>query len=421
LKRAVAPGALLVLGGLAALHPGLRFVDMIPFSVRAEALLRGERLVDGLYPVGYPALLLVGRAVTGDVLVAGKVLSVLAGAGLVAGVARWLGWQAAVWLLAQTAVLLWGATEGTDLLAAALMIGAVALAPRTPWAGVLAGAACLVRYTGIAALPAVLLLSPRRGLTFAAFVAATAPHWAVALATGVSPLPSQDLNASIGAGYATRLWSTDTLARWPVGAWRAATAAFVDLPTWLGLVGLGFGLWRRDARAVGLATLALVHLLLIGLGFANPRLVLPATLAVALGAAWIPGRWSLLPAAAVSAALAWGPATASEPSASSADLAADATVDLEGPIVATSPWFHQRRAGWLVPAVQLATLVPEPGRLSPASLADLARVQGFRHVALEIVRTHRSAPGLDPLLRDPPPAGWRLVAQPTGWRVLAPP
>ena len=407
-----------LLAGLAALHPGLRFVDMISFSTRAEALQHGARLVDGLYPVGYPALLLVVRWVVGDVLIAGKLLSVLAGAGLVAGATRWLGWRAGVWLAAQAGVLIWGATEGTDLLAASCMLAAVALAPRSPVAGVLLGLACLTRYTAVAALPILLLLTPDRGRFLLALVATTSPHWALALVTGVSPLPTQDLNASIGAGHASTLWSWDTLQRWPIGVARAAQAAFVDVPTWLGLLGLGVGLWQRDRRALGLAGLAAGVLLLIGLGFANPRLVLPATLAIAAGAIWIPGRWTLVPAAAVAAALAYTPATDADPSAELVADAVTATASLEGPLLANSPWFHQRQDGWLVPGVQLTTLVRDPGTLTPSGLAELARAQGFRYIVLDLVRTRRSFPLLAPLLAVPVPDGWELVDKPRGWRIL---
>jgi len=411
-----------ILGLLAARWPEVRFVDVIGFSARAEALLRGERLVDGLYPVGYPAVLALGRALTGDVLLAAKLLAVLSGVALVAGVGLRLGLAAAAWTAAQTAVVIWGATEGTDLPAAVLSLAALGAASRPALAGALLGAACLVRYPAIGGLPALLLLVGRAGAQRAvgAFLLATAPHWLTALLTGASVLPQQDLNVSIGAGHAATLWSLDTLARWPVGVGRAAASAFVDLPTWVGLAGLALGLWAHDKRAAALLLLAGTHLALVGLGFANPRLVLPATLAVALGAAWLP-RWPLAALTVGAAALAWTPARTADPSVEHAALAAEALRRVEGPVLADSPWVYRRSEGWLVPAVQLSTLAPASPRVDPPALAALARGHGFAVVVLDLVRTRRSYPGLAPLLEPAPPGGWTLEAKPRGWRILTPP
>lgn len=406
---------------LALRVPAVRFVDVIGFSARAEALLRGERLVDGLYPVGYPALLALGHTLGGDVLVVAKAVSVVAGAALVAGVARALGAAAGAWLLAQTALLIWGATEGTDLPAAALTLAALGLGPRPAVAGAVLGLACLVRYPAVAGLPALLLLVGRGGAprALAAFVVATAPHWATALLTSAPLLPQQDLNVTIGAGHAATLWSLETLRRWPVGFGRAAASAFVDLPTWLGVVGLGLGLWRRDRRAVALLALALTHLAVVALGFANPRLVLPATLAVALGAAWVPAR-VLLALALGAGVLAWGPARASDPAVELATRAAEALTEVQGPVLADSPWVYRRREGWLVPAVQLGSLVASPATLTPPGLAALMEQHGFEVVVLDLVRTRRTFPALAPLLDPQPAAGWRTVGRARGWRVLAP-
>ena len=132
-----------VLGGLAAAHPTLRFVDFLSFSNRARRLAQGQDWVNGLYPVGYPALLLGSRLALGDVLVAGKLLSVLAGV-IAAWSASRLTHPAAVMVMAATGVFLtWGSSEGTDMMAAALALAALARADSPVLAGALAGAACL--------------------------------------------------------------------------------------------------------------------------------------------------------------------------------------------------------------------------------------------------------------------------------------
>ena len=58
----------------------VRFVDFIGFSMRARGLAEGHgRLVDPLYPVGYPLALLVLRLAVGNVVFAGKALAVAGG------------------------------------------------------------------------------------------------------------------------------------------------------------------------------------------------------------------------------------------------------------------------------------------------------------------------------------------------------
>ena len=131
---------------------------------------------------------------------------------------------------------------------------------------------------------------------------AGAPHWAVALWTGASVLPDQSYNLAIAAGHPTSLFSWESLLRLPMGALRAAAFSIGD--GWIralilcGALGLGIGALRGDRRALGLGAFALAHLLLIGLAFANPRLVLPTTLALGLGWAFLLPRGLLQIAAA---------------------------------------------------------------------------------------------------------------------------
>ena len=416
---AIAVVAVAALGTLAALHPGLRFVDFIGFSGRAHMLLEGRDLVHPLYPVGYPAVLLATRWLTGDVLVAGKVLAVLAGAGAALAVARLLGPWAALWLLAQGALLEWGATEGTDMAAVSLALGALAAAhhKRPVLSGALAGAACLVRYTAVAVVPVALLLAGQPLRFLAALLLSTAPHWGLALALGRSPFPEQSYNLAIAAGRPAALWSLDTLQRWPRGLRQAVMAAASGWPSRVAAAGLLWAAWRRDRRAWALLGLAGLHCAVLGLAFANPRLALPATLALSLGAAWLLPRWWLaVPALALGAWNVWQAATPS-PSEIRLDEVVAATADLPGPFLSSSPWFYQQRDGWIIASVPLREAGTDPRSLSPAALLRFARDHGFRYVAVEPGRVQVTYPGLTPLLRQPVPEGYTLATKTSTWRV----
>ncbi len=424
--------AAVLLAVIAGLHPDLRFVDFIGFATRARLLPEGSDLINPLYPVGYPAALLVGKGLLGDVLIAGKVLSVLAGAGAVWAASRWISPWAGLWLLCSGAVLTWGSTEGTDMAAAALSIGGLlAVRSRPGLAGALLGAAFLARYTAIAALPVALLFGRGRLSIAAVFALVTAPHWACALWLGASVLPDQSSNFAIG-GARGGLLSMETLRRLPHGLGRAALAVFelpregggggppglatMDRAMLLGLAGLAVGLLRRDWRAAALVLLAVLHLAGVGMAFVNPRLVLPATLCVVLGAAWlIPGRL-LIPAAALSLWL--NLPAAREPSVAASSLAkiTAQTDALAGPILTSSPWFHQRQDGWITSGVLLRRL-GDSRRLDPATLRSRALAWDVQHVALDIGRVRASYPGLALLARGKDVEGFVEVAKSPGWRV----
>ncbi len=406
-------------GALAARHPGLRFVDVVAFSARAESL--GARLVDPLYPVGYPALLAAAHGLGADVIVAAKALSVLAAGGVAFAAALLAGPAGAAWALAQSGPMEWGITEGTDLLAAALALGGITAAHgrRAGLAGALVGLACLVRYTAIAAVPVVLALEPRAWRTL---LLAVSPHFVLAAATGASPLPDQGRNLAIGAGgRPLSLLSADTLLRFPAGFFRALRDALPDWPTRVAALGLVVGL--RDARARALLGWGLLHCALVALVFSNQRLCLPAQLAFALGAPWLLPAGRLRAVALGAAALAVGawnlrPLLAPEPRfVELATLAADCA-HLDGPFLSNSAWFHVRRDGWLRGSTQLSGLGGDPRRLTAAGLADRLRRSGAEAVALEMVRVPGGMPGLVPLMKATPPE-LALVAETATWKVFA--
>lgn len=432
---AVAAGALLALQSAA--HPELRLVDFIEFAGRARGLAQGGEAAQWLsarYPVGYPLLLVVGHALLGTVWLAGRTLAWLAGVGAVVAVARWLGPATGAWLLAQAALLECGATAGTDLPAFALGVGALALAaPAGPGrvrggqalaVGLLAGGAVMMRYPAVVFVPVALLglalggpgRSRRLGAGLAGVALATAPHWGAALA-GLGPLlPDPSENAAIGGGPQTTWWPS-TL--------RAGQLALQAWPAWLGTAGLAVGLWRRDRRALLLLVLVALHLSLLGFFFSNERLVLPATLGLALGAGFlVPGRAAalLLAPAALSLWTAWPRALEPAPGALAREEIVAAASTLQGPFAATSPWFHVRQPdGWIQSPVLVKQAAPpgaSPAGMPPEALLGWARAQGIRYLVLDVGRVHQTYPALKPLLSRPP-AELTVVARAEGWRVYA--
>lgn len=391
--------------------------------MRARTLLTpAAQWVDPLYPLGYPAALRVGHALTGDVLLVGKALSVAGGVLAVAALARWVSPWAGLWLLAQPVLMRWGTTEGTDTIAAALSISALAAARSAPRAaGLLLGLGCLTRYTAVTAAPLVWWLSTARAGTLAAFLLATAPHWAVALLLGAPLLPDQSANIAIG-GHTGSLLSPRFLAELPRRMWMSTFAAVHDPGTVVGAVGLLIGMVLRDRRAWALAGAAALHLAAVSLAFSNDRLVLPATLMIAAGAAWsLPRWWLLLPAAVASAQLRALPLArdVSPTVASLSKVVAEVEAEaLEGPFLTTSPWFYQQEEGWVVSGVLVRRIPGDPRRLTPQAARAWALEAGIPHFAVDVGRVRRSYPGLAPLLRQPP-AGYRKVGQSPGWLLFA--
>lgn len=415
LALAAAAGALLF--ALSLRHPGLRLVDFLSFASRPDRLLAGQDWLNGLYPVGYPALIGAGGAVVGSRFWCARLLAAAAGAGSVYAVARWLHPVLGAWLLAQPLLLQYGATEGTDLPAVALGFGALALAPCRPLlAGAVLGAGLLVRYTAGAALPAVLLLAGRRGALRAllGLGLATVPHWGAALVLGRSVLPDQSFNLAVGAGAPTTL--AGAVARWPSGLWRAVAPYLSQPAAVVGVMGLGLAA-LVDRRARALLLWAAVHLALVALAFANPRLLLPTLLIVALGlpllaVRWRWGRWAVGLAAAVWGVLAVGPAWERSPQELARSQVVAEVSTLPGPLLSTDPWVHRRVGTRLEPSVPPRELGGDPRALTPAALAEGARQRGFSTVVIDRARVSRTYPALAPLLAAPPAgAGLERVAE----------
>jgi len=431
-----------LLGVLAWHHPELRLVDFVAFAGRARRVLGGLDLLSPRYPVGYPALLGLGKLALGDVLVAGKVLAVAAGVGAVLVTGRWLGLMSGLWLLVQFPLLGAASTEGTDLPALALALGALALAFPAAGArragadrkgvhagllaGALSGAAMMMRYPAALVLPVVLLgvslRHPRGGralgLALLGLVLVTAPHWLTALYTGAPLMPAVAENAAIGAGPQ----AVDALHRFWPGLRRALGLALAAWPARLGALGLLIGLLRRDRRAAALTLWGLLHLVLLGFFFSNPRLVLPATVAASLGVAFLVPRFVLLPLAG---AVLWWTAPAawqSAPGTRPLQQIVAAADGLPGPVASTSPWFYLRRSdGWLdAPVLIKRAALPgaTPGSVTPESLVTWGQQQGIHLVVVDTGRVARTYPGLRPLLSEPQP-GLVELARSSGWRLLS--
>lgn len=426
----------LVAGGLlvwvAAAHPGLRLVDFISFSERARRLPEGVDLVHPLYPVGYPFALGVLRLVFGDILWAGKALSVAAGTGMAGVAGWWLGPFVGVWMVGQPGTMMLGTTEGTDMLAAALSLGCLAAAGhrRPVLAAVLAAMACLTRYTAVVVVPLAWVVAGQPLRFLVVFALASAPHWLLALVTGAPLLPNQAENLAIaagatGAGQAPEFWTMHTWARWPHGFARAAQTALVDWPVRVGAVGLLVGVVRRDRRAWLLLAWACLHLGLIGFGFANVRLVLPATIAAAAGVVWLlPRRLEALILVAGLGVAGWTARVQLEPDLRETQLAAAvaAAAELEGPFLSANPWFHQRKHGWLLPSAPLRMIQADPRQLMPEAVFAFAAERGVAHVVLDAGRVRATYPGLEGLLRKQGrPPGVKQVASAPGWVVLSVP
>ncbi len=409
-------GSLLVaaglLGWLASRYPGVRFVDIISFGGRASGLATGQPVLDGLYPHGYPALLAAGQALSGDMLLFSKALSVLAGVLLVGAVTMRLGVLAGGYLLAQVPVLLWGSTEGSDMLAAALALSGL-LSRHALVAGACVGLALATRWTAAAWVLPALWLAESRPRFLAGFALGFLPHPVLSAILGGGWLPDQGLNVAIAGGGSL-------LPRLPGGLRLAASALAADPFALVGGIALMLALRQRLARALALG--ALLHALGLAAVFANPRLALPATLALILGlplflASWKHGRVATVMATLVAAGLAAFTPRQADDEAERAARVAALVAQVEEELCSNTPWAYSRRDGWVLPARQLSSLGPPhllvPGTVAgrcEALLLDAARGRGF--------------PGLRPMFGGDEVSGWTLRARDGGlalWTTTGPP
>jgi len=444
-----------MLAWIATKHPGLRMVDFISFSARAQRLPDGLDWANPLYPVGYPAMLSMLQPMVGDVLWVGKGLSVLAGGLLIWAMMRWLGPWVGAWLAVQPLFVEWATTEGTDVAAVSLCLAGLACVfpahreqphfrGRWALAGALIGGACMVRYTSVVCVLVALVGVFRCGRTAAKwfvpiFVLVTAPHWAVSLFFGEPLLPDQSINFAIGAGHPVDFWSFETITRWPEGFGRALGLTLQTWPTRLGCLGLVLGMGMKDRRAWALSVFSLLHLALLGLAFVNPRLALPALLTKSLGVFWfgvLAHRWSadrskwtkrtviLLQIGCVGAMALWGfawnplpPHKASPAEEVLTDFVQE-TEGFSGRALSTSPHFYRKQGGWVQPVQLMRAIAPQPHQLTPERLWAEARAKDFSWVVVDVGRVRRTYPGLAPLLERDLPSGFSLLTKEAGWRAL---
>ncbi len=450
------PSALLLLAAAALVgwlgrEHGLRFVDIVSFSRRARELSAGRPASDGLYPLGYPAMLAIGHAFGAPVLLTARALSLVAAVLLVGLAGRRLGFAAAIWILAQPVLLTWGATEGTDLLAASLSIGAVLLADRPVLAGICLGLAIDVRWTSAAWIPALwIVTAPRERLVaISAMTVGTLPHWMACAWSGHLVFPDQGMNLAMAAGpgappQAAGTWAA--LTRIPSGLLRTTPIVLPDLATRASAAllplaavfaaGRGDAEGARDRRlALALFVGGVLHTLALAAVFANPRLAVPATLAALFGVAVAIrrlGRFGtslrtlasggLLGAAAAVFWFGLPGLRAPTPDERMAGELASAFAEAKSPlppgqVLANNPVAYTEADGWLVPSVNLGGLYVTP-RTTPEELARLADEHGLGVLVLDATRSERDYAGLHALFaaKEPEVGGWTRVSA-SIWRV----
>ncbi len=339
----------------------------------AEAVLRGEPRDDSFHPMLTSLLIAASGRLVGDAFVGGKLMAAMACTGLLFGLHRLLAVRLppAVALGATVAIalnpLLWlqGMLVSSDALGTALVVGAYAVAltaaprPRT-WllAGFLGGAAIAARQNLILHVALILLLAvrwpPRWRLgAMAGFgiLLGSALHW----------LPRQWLfGHTLGSANWQNIvlkyecnFDMQQLQNLPEGAaaqllrdhwWSWSQRGLADLGDWLWfglprdllgnaaadapwargavlsllLLCLGNAIWHRSRLALVLFAAAAAHAVFVCLVFyAEPRVMLPCTLAITVGlmlALPVPVRWRGLAAALLALALG-GTALATMPRA----------------------------------------------------------------------------------------------------------
>lgn len=324
--------------------------DFFSFARRMDILGSApwqQTWVDGLYPLGYPYLIKALSGLVGGYAPAARLLSVLSA--IVALASLWTvayrlgGIFVALSTVVFTGLNYWFLTfatcEGTDMPALALMLAALAIASspkETPLRllllGSVLGAAYLIRYTALLALPALTLVwawedqlrwKPLLKKLFwvgLAFAAITAPQWIASWIVRGSPLyNTQHWNVWYAIEGEGKWWRILTVgAALPnlsaviakVGLYAFCKNFLVNLyrlsfynmfaypgyPLWI--VGAGMVLGRRERIGIQLLGIGVVFGLAISLAFLSARvllLLLPIQVCLSvLPIAWASKRWPFL-------------------------------------------------------------------------------------------------------------------------------
>lgn len=334
---------------VAAANPTIHVLDVFGFIRRAEALSLDNAAVwiDGLYPFGYPLLLRGLYALTGDYVVAGKALSLIAGiVGLAAiyGIARSMFPAAAavlaVAICAMNPLYLSMAIEpSTDMPAAALLLLGIAFAcvfARRPnpallvLSGAVIGIGYLTRYTALVAAAVILvwLLVPayepadrRRALRSAAifagaFILFASPQLIVSLFSRGNPFYNEQARNVHFGMFGDMNWGLhwnesrsrtslvsivaqhpkEFVRNWYGNFYHSFRLDLVPYPLmFFAFAGLLLSLWIAGvARGVVLVLLALFAFIAsIAIAFVTPRLLLPSAALLAILAGY--GIWAGLP------------------------------------------------------------------------------------------------------------------------------
>ena len=387
------------------LTPQLRFVDFVAFSDRAQRISNGDDLYHGLYPIGYPVALLLGKVGFGSVLLVGKFYSVVGSIVLLFVAIFWQGNAGALAVVSCASFWLWGQVEGTDMVAAGLTIGAVVLARDKPgWASVLWCVAFLTRYTAIAGLPFVIWASPHRLRTLVYIVIGTSPHWFLALWVGQAPLIDQTENFSRSPEpiHVRLLW----------GPIRGIESIFRSDP-WLLIAVLGWVKGLKDTIGRRVFAFGLVHLVMISLVFTKPRLLLPLSIVFSLGWIWFVFRKRYLWTVSVVASI-WGIYRSVD--ISPRTLEAN-HVAFHSPVserfLTTSPWFFYHSDGWLRGGVPLGE-VSRPDQLSTSKILQYAKRNDYHYLVVNSPRLRAPYKRLRTILED---QEFTLVYQYGMWKV----
>lgn len=334
----IGAGVLLLLNST---HPGLRLVDFLAFCGRAIDL--NSRWIDPLYPPYYPGFLAGIHPITSDALLSGRLLSFFAAILLL-----WRSsqnyWIEGLALLASGVWMKYGTTEGTDILAAALCIIAILRAKENPilsaviWAGAFG-----TRYTSIAALPCLLLLSTSKKKLYLTVLLTTIPIW----------LPSLFMDNQIwDMSSNTRL---NGLQGFLHNLSHSTHIIFMNPLCWMGVVGVYQNRKSQLFQALGLYFF--LHILGCSLFFTNERLLLPAILILILASAHcLPIKWGIPIFVGLGI---WNLSSQLEVSTEEKNLVVlSNTLSIQhSEFVSNSPWAYiKTNDGWLKPGIFIAEL-----------------------------------------------------------------